>query len=463
MNNNKKAIKSGFWYIFANFAVKAMGLITTPIFTRLLTKEQFGDYSNWFSWTSIAVIVITMGMESSLISAKFDYENKLEQYSLSLIVLTLLSTAFWTLIINVLSCFFSGLLGLSIFYMNLMLLYCFFHAVVNIFQVSERYYFRYKRAVFIALLIAVSTTVISVLLVINMKNRLAGRVLGTVIPPVIIGAYLFFYFLKQGRRIDFSVWTYALKICIPFIPHSLSLTILNSVDRIMITNICGSSETAMYSVAYTCGHMVTILVTSMNSAFSPWLGDKLHEDKYEEIRKVSKYYILCFCVFAILVMLIAPEVLLVLGGHSYLEAKYVMTPVAMGCVSQFLYTLFVNVEQYKKKTIGMAIASSSAALLNYVLNVIFIPMYGYIAAAYTTLIGYLFLLLIHMALVKRLGYQKTYSYSFVALVSIGMIIITVGVNFLYGNNMIRIISLILFISILFIVINRNKVLVKRLI
>lgn len=463
MNNNAKALKSGFWYLLANFVVKAMALITTPIFTRLLTKDQFGEYNNWFSWTSIAVIVIAMSMESSLISAKFDFENKLEQYNFSLVGLTLVSTAFWTFVINIFSGFFSELFGLKILYMNLMLLYCFFHVVVNIFQVSERYQFRYKRAVFVALLIAISTTVISVLLVLNMQDRLTGRILGTVLPSVIIGLYLCFYFVKQGKSIDFSVWPYALKICIPFIPHLLSLTILNSVDRIMITKICGSSDTALYSVAYTCGYMVTILITSMNSAFSPWLGEKLHEEKYSEIRKISKYYIGLFCILAVLIMLLAPEVLLILGGYSYLEAKYVMTPVAMGCVCQFLYTLFVNVEQYKKKTVGMAIASVSAALLNYILNAIFIPKYGYIAAAYTTLVGYLFLLLIHMFLVKRLGYEKTYSYRFIGTAILIMMIITVGVNFLYGNSIIRYLVFSAFCAIILFTIYKKRILAKKLI
>lgn len=463
MDNNSKALKSGFWYLIANFTVKAMALITTPIFTRLLTKEQFGDYSNWFSWTSIAVIVITMSMESSLISAKFDYENKLEQYNLSLIGLTLVTTSFWALLLNIFSNFFTDLLSLRILYINLMLLYCFFHAVVNIFQVSERYHFRYKRAVFVALLVAVGTTAVSVLLVLNMQDRLTGRVLGTVLPPTIIGVYLCFYFLKNGKRIDFSVWRYALKICIPFIPHLLSLTLLNSVDRIMIKKICGSSDTALYSVAYSCGHMVTILMTSMNSAFSPWLGEKLHGEKFEEIRKVSRYYILLFCVLAILLMLLAPEVLLIFGGRSYLDAKYVMTPVAMGCVCQFLYTLFVNVEQYKKNTTGMAFASVSAALLNYVLNAIFIPLYGYIAAAYTTLAGYLFLLIVHMFLVKRLGYHKTYDYMFVGMVTTVMMLITIGVNFLYMASPVRYIVICVFCAGLLFTVYSKKTIVERLV
>jgi len=462
MNNNAKALKSGFWYLIANFVVKAMALITTPVFTRLLSKEQFGQYSNWFSWTSIAIIIITMSMESSLISAKFDFKDKIYQYDLSLIGLSLTSTAIWTIIVNIFAPFFSELLELRVLYMNLILLYCFFYSVVNIYQISERYQYRYKKAVFVAVLIAVSTAVISVLLVINMQNRLTGRILGMVIPPVIIGIVLVIWFIKEGKHIDFKVWPYALKICIPFVPHLLSLTVLNSVDRIMITKICGATDTALYSVAYTCGHMVTILITSMNNAFSPWLGDKLHDKEFGEIKKVSQYYIIIFCVLALGIMLLAPEVLLILGGHSYLEAKYVITPVAMGCVCQFLYTLFVNVEQYNKKTIGMAFASVSAAVLNYILNAIFIPMYGYLAAAYTTLFGYLFLLLVHMYLVKKIGYKNTYSYSFIGIVTLIMLIFMILINFLYANTTIRFIALGLFLILLGIVFYKEKARCKKI-
>ena len=463
MNKDKAALKSGFWYLIANFAVKAMALITTPIFTRLLTKEEYGDYGNFTSWASIAVIVVTMSMEASLISAKYDYEDRLNQYNLSILTLTLVTTAFWAIIINLLSGFFVQLTGLRLLYLNMMLLYCFFYAAVNIFQIGERFHFRYKRSVFIALAVAVSTTLLSILLVLTMKNGLTGRIVGQVLPYMVIGLVLIVYFIRTGKKIDFSAWPYVLKICLPFVPHLLSLTLLNSVDRIMITRICGSTDTALYYVAYTSGHVVTLLMTSMNSAFSSWLGEKLHNEDIASVRKVSRYYIAFFCAIAVLMMLLAPEVLLVMGGKGYAEAQYVMTPVAMGCVCQFLYTLYVNVEQYKKKTLGMAFASIAAAVLNYVLNAIFIPQYGYIAAAYTTLAGYLFLLLCHMILVGALHLGNVYDSKFVLAVTAAMLAVTVGVNFLYGSPVLRYVILAIVAGIIIAVIISKRTLALKLV
>lgn len=437
MDKNTKALKSGFWYILANLVVRGMTLITTPVFSRLLTHEQYGDYSNFLSWTNIAVILVSMRMEASLISAKFDYNKRLDEYNRSIVALTAVLTAVWALIVNLLPGTFTNLFGFGRMYANLMLVYCLFQAIINIFQMNERYAYRYKKSVFVALLVAVSTTIVSILLVINMDDRLTGRVLGGVLPVAVIGFVLLCLFFRNGRVFDTHIWPYALKICVPYIPHLLSLQILNSVDRIMITKICGSADNALYTIAYTCGHMVTLLMTSMNSAFAPWLGDKLNEKSYGEIKKVTRYYVLLFSGLAVVMMLLAPEILLIMGGKSYLEAKYVMTPVAMGCVCQFLYTLYVNVEQFRKKTIGMAIASVLAALLNYGLNAYFIPRYGYIAAAYTTLAGYVFLLFAHIFIVRKLGEQKTFDNTFIVGLMLIMSLVTAGVNFLYTYQMIR--------------------------
>ena len=109
----------------------------------------------------------------------------------------------------------------------------------------------------------------------------------------------------------------------------------------------------------------------------------------------------------------------------------------MGCICQFLYTLFVNVEQFKKKTIGMAIASVIAAIINLLLNWALIPKIGYLAAAYTTLVGYLCLLVMHMYLVYRMRLHKIYSYKFILTAVIVSLIVMVVVTFLYSNAYLR--------------------------
>lgn len=447
MNNNRKAIKSGFWYTLSVFLIKGIGFITTPIFTRLLTKAEFGLFNNYTSWLSIITVIITLNLEATLISARFDYEDSFDSYILSMIGLGGVSTIAGGIII----CFFMGPISsfthLDPIYIVVMLTYLLFSPSVNMFITRERYLFKYKSSMIVSIIIALSTAFLSVILVLNLSNRLTGRIIGSAAPTIILGFTFLLYFINSGKRIKIKYWKYAIPICLPYIPHLLAGTLLNSMDRVMIERYCGAEDTAIYSLAYTCGTIVTLLITALNNAFAPWMGEKMHNGEYQEINKFANIYVIIFMGFAFGIMLVAPDILLILGGEPYQEAKYVITPVAMGCVCQFLYTLYVNIEQFKKKTVGMAIATVIAAIVNFLLNLLFIPRIGYLAAAYTTLIGFLSLLLMHIILVNRIGFGSVYNIRLVIACIIfgiiGMILITISYNYILMRICLIIIYIIL--------------------
>lgn len=459
MSSNQKALKSGAWYTASNFLVKGIGFLTTPIFTKLLTHADFGSYNNFTSWLSLISIIVTLNLEATLMSARYDYESDLDSYIFSLISLSSLSAIVWICIANTFKDFFQTMLDMNIIYINVMLVYLIFTPVVNMYQSKAAYFFEYKKNVFASLMISIGTALLSVVLVCTWTDKLKGRIIGSVLPTILIGIIFYIYFWKKGRKINFSYWRYAILICLPYIPHLLSMTLLNSTDRVMITKICGSEQTALYSLAYTCGTMITLLLTSLNGAFAPWLGEHLNQEKYREIRRFSNIYILAFLFFAVGIMLVSPEVLYILGGESYMEAVYVLAPVSMGCVCQFLYTMFVNVEQFKKKTVGMAIGSAIAAFINLVLNLIFIPQIGYLAAAYTTLGGYLVLLLIHMYLVKRLGLSEIYDYKFIGAIVLVGIVVMILITTLYSHTILRYIVMGIYgcVALYIFVQNKNKI------
>ena len=145
MDNNAKAIRSGVWYTVANFFTKGIGFITAPIFTRLLTKAEFGVYNNYLSWLAIFSIIITMHMESTLLSARFDFEDKLDEYILSMLSLTTVIALAWMLFFNAFMSRASSFLGLDPVYINVMMVYLIFYQCINFYQIKERYSFEYKK------------------------------------------------------------------------------------------------------------------------------------------------------------------------------------------------------------------------------------------------------------------------------------------------------------------------------
>lgn len=462
-NSNSKALKSGVWYTAANFLTKGINFLTIPIFTRLLTKSEFGDYNNFLSWLSLMTIISTLSLNASLGRGRFDYKDNLVDFVKSILVLGTLWTGTIFIIIQIGAAFFTNLFSMSNVYIIYMFAYIAVAPALDDFQSIQQFCYKYKISVAITIISAVSTVGVSLFLMYLLPNKYIGRMIGAYAPLIVICCIIYVYFFVKGGKIKIEYWKYALKICLPFVPHLLAMTVLNSTDRVMITKICGSEATALYSLAYTCSMVVSVLWNSLNTAFSPWLGEKLNEKKYGSIYNISTKYVLLFAIPVIGIMLISPELIIILGDRSYEASKYVMPPVMLGCFFQFLYSMYVNIEQFEKKTIGMAVASACAALLNLGLNAVFIPIYGYVAAAYTTLAGYVFLAVMHFLLVKKIGMTKVYNTKRMIQISFIVIAIGMGVNLLYNFNILRYLITAIYAVILVILLYKKRNIIKLVI
>lgn len=95
-----------------------------------------------------------------------------------------------------------------------------------------------------------------------------------------------------------------------------------------------------------------------------FMAERLHEGSFQAIRKWSMRYFALFMLLVTAVGFIAPEMLLFMGGKSYASAVYVLPPVMAGCIFQFAYTMYVNIETYEKKTGRMALATMAGTLVN---------------------------------------------------------------------------------------------------
>ena len=432
-----KALKAGIWYTISNFLVKGIGFLSMPLFTRLMTQSEIGTFSNITSWFSILAIVATFEIYSSISIARFDYKGKLDEYMSSCLVLGSTITFGFYIIVLVFHQFFEQLFLMDFMTLNLVFIYLLVYPAVQMFQLKSQIQYKYKASAIISLVNAVLSTGVSLVLVLLMRDSLQGRIIGYFVPLILIALNIYIYLIKSGKRVTRKYWKYAIRIAFPLIWHLLAGYLLSSADRIMITRMVSPEANALYSVSYTISMAVNILWVSMNSAWSPWAYEMMDKKDYPILRKKSKPYTIFFLTIVLLFMLITPELLMIMGGSSYIEAKYVMPPVMVGYVFQFIYSLFVNIEFYHKKQKNIAIGTIIAAIINIGLNFIFIPIFGYIAAAYTTLVGYACLFTIHYLFVKKLGCSHWYDIKFFIAIIIVALLALLACNALYIYDIAR--------------------------
>lgn len=437
-DNSTKALRSGVWYTIGNFITKGLAFLTMPIFTRIMSKNDIGDYANLTSWAALLGTLVTLDLHTAVTVAKFEFKEKHDDFISSNLFLGSVITCLFYVIVLVFKSFFLDLFGFSFFELNVVFIYLLVSPALQMFQIKNRLEYKYKLSVALSLGSSFVTTLTSLLLVILFHNKLYGRIIGYYVPLIVLNIIIYFYFIFRSRKIvDLEYWKYGLNIALPLVLHVLAGNLLTSSDRIMIKNICGSEDTAYYSVAYSCAFIVSILWTSMNTAWSPWAFEQMDEKNYAALKKASKPYIIFFGVIVFCFLLIAPEVLLLMGGKSYLSALVVVPPVMVAYVFQFVYSLYVNIETFCKKQKYIAIGTTIAAVINVGLNYLLIPVFGYAAAAYTTLVGYVVLFMIHYIFIKSLGkadwYDTKFNFTFLGV----FLVIMIAINILYRFNVIR--------------------------
>ena len=238
-----------------------------------------------------------------------------------------------------------------------------------------------------------------------------------------------------------SYWGAAIKFNLPLIPHYLSMYILSSSDKVMISYLDSSTAAAYYSVAYSVAIVATIVWNAVNASLIPYTYEKCKVKDYESISAVTFPVLTVFAGICILVILLAPEVVWFMATREYFQAIYVIPPIVGGVFFQVHYFLYANVIYYYKKPKFVMVASVSAACLNVLLNYLFIPKFGYIAAGYTTLFCYLMQAIIDYWAMKRIVGRDIYNMKLIGMLSAIVAVIALVSNLIYDIVIVRIIAI----------------------
>ena len=195
----------------------------------------------------------------------------------------------------------------------------------------------------------------------------------------------------------------------------------------------------------------------MNTAWSPWVFEKINNGEEQLVKRTSRLYVLFYCFVVFVYLLVAPEVLYIMGGEEYMQTVNVLPPIIVSFVFLFIYSLYVGIEVYYKKQKYVAISTLIAATLNIGLNYLLIPIYGYEVAAYTTLIGYIIMFILHFIVVKIMKKDNVYDSIFNVIVAFSFLLIMVGTIFIYKVPIIRYVIVgCIFITMLIIIIWLRK-------
>ena len=377
-------------YFSANVFTKAIGFISIPIFTRLFTQEDYGIVAIFSSYAGIMTVILSLNSYTAVGRYYYEKTDDFDEFIGTTLILVALIFSFSIPLFILFNQQITNLIklpGLLPFYL---LFACLFGVISSIYYQILIPQKKSKEAAVINILKGYSGFGVAVLFVFLLKeDRYLGRIWSTLLIGFIFSVYCIIKISKY-IKLKFKVkhFKYIASYSIPLMPHNLSGIILAQFDRIMINNIENTASAGIYSLGYNIGMLMLVINDSIMAALIPDFMKFLDNKEYDRLDILVGKIFSIGTIAALGLILFAREIIIILADVKFHEALKVVPIVIIGYVFYEMYFMYGMYPGYKKKTIYTSIVSLSAGSLNVILNAMFIPKHGYIAAAYTTLISY---------------------------------------------------------------------------
>lgn len=388
MGENKRLIKNTGIIAIGNMSTKLVSFLLLPLYTTLLSTQEYGTFDYILSIATFSVPFVSLLMDESIFRFLIDCKNETEKkkvISTSVLVVGTGISLFTIIGIPVLNSMNCNYTYYAIAYILISVMSGMLSALLR--GIGRTYQFSIFNFVMGSLQIFLNVFFIAIL-----HLGLLGMLLASILAQFFV-SLIFIIKIKLWKFIDLSLIDSKLAkdmivYSLPLIPNKISWTIINVSDRIIIMNILGSSASGIYAASYKFPNLMDTIYgffyQSWKESSARVMGDESQDRFYNSV-----YYYLKNFMYSIVIGMIAfmPVVFKFMINGSYYEAiKYV--PILL------IATYFANISGFYggiftayKDTKIMGTTTIVAALINLIVNVLFISMIGIYAAAMSTLVA----------------------------------------------------------------------------
>lgn len=330
-------------YGVASVVGRIAGILLLPVYTSILTREEYGAMAMLMSLYGVIDLVSNFNIHSGI--ARDYYEKGVDRKRL-------VSTGFWSIL--ALSCsimaimmvtrkFWVGhVLGLSD---NFVI--CFVFLLLSVPTGSLSSYFsiltRFKKrpvlfstGVLIQTFLQIGTAILTIVV-------FKIGVLGFFIAHVVANLFGIIYFALINReflgfRFEKEYLRKALMFSIPTLPAILAGWLDSSMGQILMGKYVSLTDLGVYSIALQFASVFTLISVALNNVWSPYLYENYKKVGFvSEVRRIFLIMVFFISVVASCISLLSREVILIFSNPNYLEAGKYFT---LLCVPMGFYLLF---------------------------------------------------------------------------------------------------------------------------
>lgn len=388
MNKGKRLIKNTLIISIGKFSTQIVSFLLLPLYTSLLSDSEYGTFDYIASLSVFLVPFVTLLMEEAMFRFLIDTDTEEKKkntitQSVFLIILnsTIMSTALYIILTKI-----------NYEYKIYLILYMLASVYNSFSQAFCRGIGNIKLYSIAAFASSTFTLILNVIFIVHfkigVKGLLSAFIISNVITPTVIFIKLKLWNYLSLKRVDIKQIKEMLKYSIPLVPNSISWSIINLSDRLVVTNFLGAGSNGILAIAH---KFPNIMNTVYGYFYTAWKEEASRAIKEDNPNKFYNYIYDILSRFLIAISLgmisILPFVFNIFVNVSFNEAyKYIpLLVIAMyfGNISGFYGGIF----SANKKTKIMGTTTIFSAIINIVINILLIKALGIYATIISTFVA----------------------------------------------------------------------------
>lgn len=386
-------LKSLSIYAVNNIINASIPFLLLPVLTAHLSPDEYGVLSNAQVFITFTLPFILLATHGAVNTAYFrEKKEDFPAYISSSFLINIAGALFSTVVLFIAAPLISESLEIPFRWIMIIPVICLFQTVcmvtLVVFQARKQ---PVKYGIF-----QICMTLLnfggSVLFVVTADLNWEGRLLGILVSFtvfMIIG-------LISLRRLGYLRFTISKKFLrdallfgLPLIPHMIGAPLIQLLDRPLITHFIDTYWAGLYTVAFQLGVSVNFIADAFNKAWVPHMFENLsniNPYRSSKIVKQSYLFMLLFLILPVLLYMFTPLIFDWFIDPQYHEVKHFVLPISFGAAFGGMYYVVANYIFFTKKTWLLAIVTFMSAIFSFILNIVFIPRFGAVGAAYTNVI-----------------------------------------------------------------------------
>lgn len=388
MNQKKQLLTNTVIIAIGKLSTQIISFLLLPLYTAKLSTQEYGIYDFLVTLSIFLLPIITLMMEESMFRFLIDAEDIKSKKK----VIT--ATVIYTIIGSVIFSLIAGIV-MSIMKYEYTLVFIMFiisNILIGLSNALSRGTGKIKLYSLSNFILGAFTIILNVLFIAVFHFGVNGLLWSNTIANGLTAIFILYKLhLPQFTSLkDFSKHTLSkmIKYSIPLVPNNLSWVIISLSDRLMLTQIAGASLNGVYSVAnkfpnivYTCYGFFS---TAWKESAARILKEENRTQYYNSIYKDIKFFLKAIILGLIAIM---PFVFDLLVDSSYSEAYLYIPILTISIYYTNMSNFYGGIFTAYKNTKIMGSTTIVAAVINIVINLIFIPKFGIWAAVFSTLIS----------------------------------------------------------------------------